>query len=72
MPLSIAAILLLGHYGLGLSVVGALLLGASLAPTDPVLASDIQVGPAQGGGEDGVRFGLTSEAGFNDGRRSPL
>lgn len=72
MPLSIAAILMLGHYGLGLSVFGSLLLGASLAPTDPVLASDIQVGPPQGGGEDEVRFGLTSEAGFNDGLAFPF
>jgi sodium/hydrogen antiporter len=72
MPLSIAAILLLGVYGLGLSLVGSLLLGAALAPTDPVLASDIQVGPPKGGGEDEVRFGLTSEAGFNDGLAFPF
>ncbi|MEZ0495556.1 cation:proton antiporter [Sphingomonas sp. IW22] len=72
MPLSIGAILLLGHYGLGLSLVASLLLGASLAPTDPVLASDIQVGPPQGGAEDEVRFGLTSEAGFNDGLAFPF
>ncbi|MCV0382628.1 MAG: sodium:proton antiporter [Erythrobacter sp.] len=72
MPFSIMAILLLGVYGLGLSVVGSLLLGAALAPTDPVLASDIQVGPPKGGGEDEVRFGLTSEAGFNDGLAFPF
>ena len=72
MPLSIAAILLLGHYGIGLSLAGSLLLGAALAPTDPVLASDIQVGPPKGGGEDQVRFGLTSEAGFNDGLAFPF
>jgi len=39
----------------------------SLAPTDPVLAADVQVGPPKTGDEDEVRFGLTSEAGLNDG-----
>lgn len=45
MPLSIAGIALLGWWGLGLAPAAALLLGAVLAPTDPVLASDVQVGP---------------------------
>ena len=72
MPISIGAIMLLGIYGLGLSVVASLLLGSSLAPTDPVLASDVQVGPPQDGGEDEVRFGLTSEAGLNDGLAFPF
>jgi NhaP-type Na+/H+ or K+/H+ antiporter len=72
MPLSIGAITILGHWGLGLSVVTALLLGASLAPTDPVLAADVQVGPPKSGAEDDVRFGLTSEAGLNDGFAFPF
>jgi sodium/hydrogen antiporter len=72
MPLSIAAIVALGVYGLGLSLVAAILLGASLAPTDPVLASDVQVGPPRTGAEDDVRFGLTSEAGLNDGFAFPF
>ncbi|WP_151523364.1 cation:proton antiporter [Serinicoccus kebangsaanensis] len=47
MPLTIAGVFLLGWWGLGLGVAQALLLGAVLAPTDPVLASDVQVaGPA--------------------------
>lgn len=50
----------------------ALLLGAALAPTDPVLASDVQVGPPRSGEEDEVRFGLTSEAGMNDGATFPF
>lgn len=50
----------------------ALLLGASLAPTDPVLAADVQVGPPKTGEEDEVRFGLTSEAGLNDGLAFPF
>ncbi len=72
MPLTIGGIVLLGIHGLGLSLVGAVLLGASLAPTDPVLASDVQVGPPKGGGEDNLRFGLTSEAGLNDGLAFPF
>jgi NhaP-type Na+/H+ or K+/H+ antiporter len=72
MPLSIGAIALIGHWGLGLSLVAALLLGASLAPTDPVLAADVQVGPPKSGAEDEVRFGLTSEAGLNDGFAFPF
>lgn len=46
-PLSIAAIALLGWSVLGLGAASALLLGAALAPTDPVLAADVQVGPPQ-------------------------
>nr|WP_221231064.1 cation:proton antiporter [Sphingobium subterraneum] len=72
MPLGIVAITLLGTGLLGLSWVAALLLAASLAPTDPVLAADIQVGPPKTGEEDEVRFGLTSEAGLNDGFAFPF
>ena len=72
LPLSIAAITLLGGTWLGLSWPVALLLAASLAPTDPVLASDVQVGPPKTGEEDEVRFGLTSEAGVNDGAAFPF
>ncbi|HEV7416797.1 MAG TPA: cation:proton antiporter [Tianweitania sediminis] len=72
MPLSIAAITLIGGWLIGLPWIIALLLGASLAPTDPVLAADVQVGPPRSGEEDEVRFGLTSEAGFNDGLAFPF
>jgi NhaP-type Na+/H+ or K+/H+ antiporter len=72
MPLGILAITALGGWMLGLSWVAALLLAASLAPTDPVLASDVQVGPPKSGEEDEVRFGLTSEAGLNDGFAFPF
>ena len=72
MPLSILAITALTAWGLGLPWAIALLLAASLAPTDPVLASDIQVGPPKTGDEDEVRFGLTSEAGLNDGFAFPF
>ena len=72
MPLGIAVIALIGNWWLGLSWVAALLLGACLAPTDPVLAADVQVGPPKSGDEDEVRFGLTSEAGLNDGLAFPF
>ena len=72
LPLSILAITLLAHSLLGLAWPVALLLGAALAPTDPVLASDVQVGPPKTGEEDEVRFGLTSEAGMNDGAAFPF
>lgn len=71
MPLCIAMIAALGVLA-GLPWLAALLLGAALAPTDPVLASDVQVGPPRTGEEDEVRFGLTSEAGLNDGLAFPF
>ncbi|GAB6987341.1 cation:proton antiporter [Nocardioides pyridinolyticus] len=76
MPLCIAAVALLGWWA-GASAAVALLLGAALAPTDPVLASDVQVaGPQTGDHEvdedDEVRFTLTSEAGLNDGLAFPF
>jgi NhaP-type Na+/H+ or K+/H+ antiporter len=72
MPLTIVGIAFLGWSILGLGIAASLLLGACLAPTDPVLASDIQVGPPQSGKEDEVRFALTSEAGLNDGSAFPF
>ncbi|HEX2510721.1 MAG TPA: cation:proton antiporter [Microvirga sp.] len=72
MPLTIAALAFLGQKLLGLGLATALLLAASLAPTDPVLASDVQVGPPGQGQEDEVRFALTSEAGLNDGLAFPF
>ena len=72
MPLSILGITLLSMWILGLPLPAAILLGAVLAPTDPVLAADIQVGPPRSGGEDEVRFSLTSEAGLNDGLAFPF
>lgn len=72
MPLTIAAVGVVAYYGLGFSLAMALLLGAALAPTDPVLASDIQVGSPGSGQGDEVRFALTSEAGLNDGLAFPF
>jgi sodium/hydrogen antiporter len=79
MPLTIAAVALLGGSLLGLAPAAAVLLAAALAPTDPVLASEVQVGePATeevedlDEAEDEVRFGLTSEAGLNDALAFPF
>jgi NhaP-type Na+/H+ or K+/H+ antiporter len=72
MPLTIAALAVLAYALLGLSAAAAILLAACLAPTDPVLASDVQVGPPGEGLEDEVRFTLTSEAGLNDGLAFPF
>ena len=72
MPLTIAAVAFLGVWGLGFALPMALLLGAAMAPTDPVLAADVQVGPPRSGDEDEVRFGLTSEAGLNDALAFPF
>jgi NhaP-type Na+/H+ or K+/H+ antiporter len=87
MPLTIAATALAGWGLSGLAPAAALLLGAVIAPTDPVLATEIQVGPPQRGShdvevhgnnapaekeEDEFRFILTSEAGLNDGMAFPF
>lgn len=72
MPITILAVTLLAVYGLGLPAALALLLGASLAPTDPVLAAEVQVGKPGSGEDDEVRFALTSEAGLNDGLAFPF
>jgi NhaP-type Na+/H+ or K+/H+ antiporter len=77
MPLCIVGLTLLGLWFLGLGLGAALLVASSLAPTDPVLASEVQVGePADENEgtnqEDEVRFGLTSEAGLNDGLAFPF
>ncbi len=70
MLITVALITVAGVAGLGLSLGAALLLGAVLAPTDPVLASDVQVEDA--GDRDRARFSLTGEAGLNDGAAFPL
>jgi NhaP-type Na+/H+ or K+/H+ antiporter len=76
MPLCILVMTLLGLWVLGLGLAAAILVAAAIAPTDPVLASEVQVGkPAdteEDPDEDEVRFALTSEAGLNDGLAFPF
>ena len=70
MLLTVGLISLVGTLILGLPLGAAVLLGAVLAPTDPVLASDVQVtGPRD---RDRLRFTLTGEAGLNDGTAFPF
>ena len=70
MTLTVFGIAALGHWGLGLPWGAAILLGAVLAPTDPVLASDVQIENPDD--TDRLRFSLTGEAGFNDGAAFPF
>ncbi|HET7300815.1 MAG TPA: cation:proton antiporter [Oleiagrimonas sp.] len=72
MPLSMAALAVLGCVLLGLSPGMGLLLAAILVPTDPVLAASVQVAPPGSGEEGETRFSLTSEAGLNDGLGLPF
>lgn len=72
MPISMILVFAASYWGLGIAAPAALLLASALAPTDPVLAGDVQTGPP-GEGEDGeTRFGLTAEAGLNDGLAFPF
>lgn len=70
MTLTVALVVLIGTLGLGMSPGLAILLGAILAPTDPVLASDVQVAGAED--RDRLRFSLTGEGGLNDGAAFPF
>ncbi|MCB8838620.1 sodium:proton antiporter [Aurantimonas sp. VKM B-3413] len=72
MPLTIAAIALSAMWLLGLSLGLAIFLASALAPTDPVLAANVQTGEPGTGDEDETRFALTSEAGLNDGLAYPF
>lgn len=70
MPLTMIAVGFLGWTMLGLGAAATVLIAAVLAPTDPVLASEVQVSePAADPDhdDDETRFALTSEAGLNDG-----
>ena len=70
MLITVALIAVAGVAWLGLPLGAAILLGGILAPTDPVLASDVQV--AEPGDRDRLRFSLTGEAGLNDGTAFPV
>ena len=72
MPLTIGAIALFGSLVMGLSLGAAIALGACLAPTDPVLAGDIGVGPPGDEDEREPNFSITGEAGLNDGLAFPF
>ncbi|MGW0480327.1 cation:proton antiporter [Nonomuraea sp. NPDC003214] len=74
MPVTVAGVAAAALVLLEWPLAAALLLGAVLAPTDPVLASDVHVGEPVDveNADDEVRFALTSEAGLNDGLAFPI
>ena len=81
MPITIVATGFLGWGLLGASIPTAILLGAVIAPTDPVLAADVQATPPTEAVDEEIdpeeqegeaRFVLTSEAGLNDGLAFPF
>ena len=70
MAVTVALVTLIGVFLLDLSLGASVLLGAILAPTDPVLASDVQVESSTD--RDRLRFSLTGEGGLNDGTAFPF
>ncbi len=70
MPISIIGIALVSKFLLNMGWGEAILLGAILAPTDPVLASEVQLTDIND--KDELRFGLTSEGGLNDALAFPF
>jgi sodium/hydrogen antiporter len=70
MPISIFALAGVGKFFLGMNWGEAILFGAILAPTDPVLASEVQLTDTND--QDELRFGLTSEGGLNDALAFPF
>lgn len=72
MLLTIGSFAVAAWWLLAIAPAPAVLLAATLAPTDPVLAGDVQVGDPGEGQEDTVRFALTAEAGMNDGLAFPF
>ena len=70
MVITVAGVAAVAYLVLGWPVGACVLLGAILAPTDPVLASDVQV--QHPGDRDRLRFALTGEGGLNDGTAFPF
>jgi NhaP-type Na+/H+ or K+/H+ antiporter len=67
---SIAGVAICGWLLFDLNPALAILLGAILAPTDPVLASSVTVDRPQD--DDRLRYALSGEAGLNDGAAFPF
>jgi NhaP-type Na+/H+ or K+/H+ antiporter len=70
MTITVALVTAFAYYVLGLPLGAGVLLGAILAPTDPVLATDVQI--RHPGDHDQLRFTITCEAGMNDGSAFPF
>jgi len=72
MPLTILAAAFLGWWVMGLAPATAMLYGALISPTDPVLASELQTTEPGKDDTSKCRLGLTAEAGINDGLAFPF
>jgi NhaP-type Na+/H+ or K+/H+ antiporter len=70
MVVTVGLITLVAWLFLDLPLGACVLLGAILAPTDPVLASEVQVQDPTD--QDRLRFALTGEGGLNDGTAFPF
>ncbi|WP_013323074.1 cation:proton antiporter [Gloeothece verrucosa] len=70
MPISIFGLAVAAHFILKMNWGSAILLGAILSPTDPVLASEVQLAHVED--KDELRFALTSEGGLNDALAFPF
>jgi NhaP-type Na+/H+ or K+/H+ antiporter len=70
MTLTVSLIAAIAYFVMDLPLGAAILLGGILAPTDPVLASDVQVDETWD--RDRLRFSLTGEGGLNDGAAFPF
>jgi NhaP-type Na+/H+ or K+/H+ antiporter len=70
MVITVAMVAAFAYYVIGLPLGACVLLGAIVAPTDPVLATDVQI--RHPGDHDQLRFTLTCEAGMNDGSAFPF
>lgn len=70
MVITVTLIAGLGFYFLGLGLGESIILGAILAPTDAVLASEVQL--THPGDRNSLKFALTSEGGMNDGTAFPF
>jgi sodium/hydrogen antiporter len=70
MSITVALVAAFSYFVLGMPLGAGVLLGAILAPTDPVLATDVQV--RRPGDKNQLRFSLTCEAGMNDGSAFPF
>ncbi|UCV02220.1 cation:proton antiporter [Dechloromonas denitrificans] len=70
MTASVAMVAAFAYYLFDLPLGACILLGAIVAPTDPVLATDVQI--RHPGDHDQLRFTLTCEAGMNDGSAFPF
>ncbi len=72
MPITILLMALMGWRFLGFLPAAAVLLGAVIAPTDPVLADEVQTTPPLEEDTLSTQVGLTTEAGLNDGLAFPF